>query len=75
VRQLAEVLGGEVNVASAPGAGATFTVRLPLWPHEPASGGRVVAAPSAGSPAAHEVPAEEASPAPVEAANAPVSVS
>jgi len=34
-----------------------------------------VAAPSAGSPAPHAVPAEEASPAPVEAANAPVSVS
>jgi signal transduction histidine kinase len=79
VRQLAEVLGGEVSVASAPGGGATFTVRLPLWPHEPASDGPVVAAPLAGSPAAREVPAEEASTAAVEptvtAATVPASVS
>ena len=79
VRQLVEVLGGEVSVASAPGAGATFTVRLPLWPQEPASDGRVVAAPVAEPPAAHAVPAEEASTAAVEptvtAPTAPASAS
>lgn len=37
VRQLVEVLGGEVTVQSALGAGATFTVRLPVWsrPEQP----------------------------------------
>ncbi|MCW8137812.1 MAG: sensor histidine kinase [Planctomycetota bacterium] len=29
-RQIVEALGGAVHVASAPGAGATFTVELPL---------------------------------------------
>lgn len=32
VRQLADVLGGSVSVASAPGAGSVFTVRLPVAP-------------------------------------------
>jgi len=36
VRQLAEVLGGDVSVASELGAGATFTVRLPLRPTDAA---------------------------------------
>ncbi|MBY0275313.1 HAMP domain-containing histidine kinase [Candidatus Binatia bacterium] len=37
VRQLVEVLGGEVSVKSALGEGATFTVRLPVWrpPEQP----------------------------------------
>ena len=29
-RQIVEALGGHVGVVSAPGAGATFTVELPL---------------------------------------------
>ena len=29
-RQIVEALGGSVSVVSAPGAGATFTVELPL---------------------------------------------
>ena len=47
VRQLVEVLGGEVSVASALGAGATFTVRLPLWvqPAAESAGARAGAAP------------------------------
>lgn len=31
VRRCAEIHGGSVSVASSEGAGATFTVRLPLW--------------------------------------------
>jgi len=31
VKQLVEVLGGDVRVESALGAGAAFTVRLPVW--------------------------------------------
>src|SRR5437879_3711268 len=30
VRQIVEALGGTISVHSAPGAGATFTVQLPL---------------------------------------------
>jgi hypothetical protein len=30
MRQLTDVRGGSVSVASAPGAGSTFTVRLPF---------------------------------------------
>jgi signal transduction histidine kinase len=53
VRQLVEVLGGEVSVASALGAGATFTVRLPLWSRPPAAESA-----AAQVPAAYDVPAE-----------------
>ena len=30
MKRLAEVLGGDVSVVSAPGEGATFTVRIPV---------------------------------------------
>lgn len=33
-RRLAEVLGGELSLSSAPGEGAVFTVRLPLAPSD-----------------------------------------
>jgi signal transduction histidine kinase len=54
VRQLTDVLGGEVSVVSAPGAGATFTVRLPLWRPDPATSPN-----AATAPAVYELPPEQ----------------
>jgi len=50
-RQLAHMMGGEVTVASIPGEGSTFTVRLPR-----ASGGDVVAAPASEQPQPEPAP-------------------
>ncbi|HTA45777.1 MAG TPA: ATP-binding protein [Bryobacteraceae bacterium] len=36
-RRLATFLGGEVNVRSQPGAGSTFSVRVPMSYHDPAA--------------------------------------
>ncbi|MBW3656654.1 MAG: hypothetical protein KY444_11175, partial [Gemmatimonadetes bacterium] len=44
-RRLAQLLGGSIRVASAPGQGSTFTVRLPA--NAPADGSRPL---EAGSP-------------------------
>ncbi|MBW8846281.1 MAG: response regulator [Burkholderiales bacterium] len=38
VRQLCELMGGQVGVSSSPGAGTRFVVRLPFDPAEPALG-------------------------------------
>jgi len=56
VARLARAFGGTASVASEPGAGATFTVELPLAPPEPAGpdlptdGARAGAAPAADGP-------------------------
>lgn len=49
VKRLAEVLGGEVSVVSAPDEGATFTVRIPAGAASVA--GRPAATPTGGPPA------------------------
>jgi signal transduction histidine kinase/CheY-like chemotaxis protein len=43
-KQLAELMGGSIAVASSPGEGSTFTVRLPLARAEGAGDGRPAAA-------------------------------
>lgn len=52
VRELVLAHGGDVDVSSEPGSGATFTVRLPLHPAPPARSLRAARVPaSRGSPA------------------------
>lgn len=61
VRQLVEVLGGEIGVTSALGAGATFEVRLPLAPSAAAPGGAGEPEPSLDRPQVERAPDPAAS--------------
>jgi CheY-like chemotaxis protein len=55
------MMGGDVSVVSTPGAGSTFTVRLPVeGARDEGSGGASLAAPNDSSFAAHPSPLESA---------------